>query len=152
MLIVSEVALAVMLLVGAGLFVSSFVRLMRIDIGISYDKVLTLPVYPRVDFNAPKEQRDRDLARAAAIVSDVIAKAKAIPGVTSASAISGGLPLSGNWSRSISRCGRLNGSGFGQSAGPSRIKVLHYQRLAHFQAQTRILPQSPLDQYLRGAL
>ena len=98
LLIVSEVALAVVLLVGAGLFVSSFVRLMRIDVGINYDKVLTLPVYPRVDF-ASKENRERDMAVAANVVAQVIEQAQALPGVTSASAISGGLPLSGNWSR-----------------------------------------------------
>ena len=97
-LVVSEVALAVVLLVGAGLFVSSFVRLMRIDVGIDYDKVLTLPVYPRVDFGS-KENRERDMAVAANVVAQVIEKAQTLPGVTSASAISGGLPLSGNWSR-----------------------------------------------------
>ena len=97
-LIVSEVALAVVLLVGAGLFVSSFVRLMRIDVGIDYDKVLTLAVYPDVDFSTP-QKRDQTMGAATNVVAQVIEKAQALPGVTAVSAISGGLPLSGNWSR-----------------------------------------------------
>ena len=39
-LVVAEVALAVMLLVGAGLFIGSFIRLMRVDTGVDYHNVL----------------------------------------------------------------------------------------------------------------
>lgn len=45
-LVVAEVALAVMLLVGAGLFIGSFIRLMRIDTGLDYQNVLVLSVSP----------------------------------------------------------------------------------------------------------
>ena len=47
-LVVAEVALAVMLLVGAGLFVGSFVRLMRIEPGFDYSNVMVFNVAPRV--------------------------------------------------------------------------------------------------------
>ena len=40
-LLVAEVALAVMLLVGAGLFVSSFVKLVRVDLGTDIDDIQT---------------------------------------------------------------------------------------------------------------
>ena len=43
-LVVAEVALAVMLLVGAGLFTGSFVQLMRIDPGFDYRNVIALNV------------------------------------------------------------------------------------------------------------
>lgn len=39
MLVVSEVALAVVLLVGAGLFTASFVQLMRIDTGFDHERL-----------------------------------------------------------------------------------------------------------------
>ena len=45
-LVVAEVALAVMLLVGAGLFIGSFIRLMRVDTGVDYHNVLVLSVSP----------------------------------------------------------------------------------------------------------
>ena len=43
-LVVAEVALAVILLVGAGLFTGSFVRLMRVDPGFDYHNVIALNV------------------------------------------------------------------------------------------------------------
>ena len=43
-LVVCELAFAVVLLVGAGLFVGSFVRVMRIDTGFDYRRVLVLNV------------------------------------------------------------------------------------------------------------
>ena len=46
-LVVAEVALAVVLLVGAGLFASSFGRLMRIDPGFDYKRILAVSVGPR---------------------------------------------------------------------------------------------------------
>ncbi len=47
-LVVCELAFAVVLLVGAGLFVGSFVRVMRIDTGFDYHRVLVLNVGVRV--------------------------------------------------------------------------------------------------------
>jgi putative ABC transport system permease protein len=48
LLVVTEVALSVVLLVGAALFIGSFIALMRIDPGFSPDHVLTASVAPRV--------------------------------------------------------------------------------------------------------
>src|SRR5256886_6149936 len=47
MLVVAEVALAVVLLVGASLFIGSFIALMRIDPGFDPERVLTAQVAPR---------------------------------------------------------------------------------------------------------
>jgi putative ABC transport system permease protein len=55
-LVVAEVALAVVLLVGAGLFIGSFIRLMNVDTGLDYRNVLALSVGVRVqgsDFEEP---------------------------------------------------------------------------------------------------
>ena len=56
-LVIAEVALAVVLLVGAGLFTRSFVRLMRVDTGLDYHNVLVLNVGIRFDFNKPDEYK-----------------------------------------------------------------------------------------------
>ena len=61
-LLIAEVALAVVLLVGSGLFVSSFVKLMRVDLGIDLDRVLTMRVQPKVDFGS-RRSRSADGAR-----------------------------------------------------------------------------------------
>ncbi len=98
LLLVAEVALAVVLLVGAGLFVSSFVKLTRVDLGIDTRHVLTVSVSPRIDFS--KEHIDADMARAAVTMRDVLTRARALPGVEVAAIASGSTPLSTGWSRS----------------------------------------------------
>lgn len=106
-LLVTEVAMAVVLLIGAGLFISSFVSLVRVDIGIDTGHVLTVGVYPPVDFNADKAGRDRDMARAATLLWQVLDRARAMPGVQAAAVASGTTPLSGGFSRgSLTRPGR----------------------------------------------
>jgi putative ABC transport system permease protein len=97
-LVIAEVALAVVLLVGAGLFVSSFVRLTNVDIGLDHHNVLTVPVYPPFVFSDPV-QRGAGMARAAVLVPQVIARVRQLPGVLKVGGIANGLPLSGSWSR-----------------------------------------------------
>jgi putative ABC transport system permease protein len=48
-LVIIEVALAVVLLVGAALFIGSFVSLMRIDLGFTAEHVLTAQISPRLE-------------------------------------------------------------------------------------------------------
>lgn len=97
-LVVAEVALAVVLLVGAGLFLSSFIRVSRVSIGLDYTRVLTVPVNVPFVFSDPK-QRQAAMARAETLVPQVIDRVRHLPGVTDVSAIANGLPLSGNWAR-----------------------------------------------------
>jgi putative ABC transport system permease protein len=95
-LVVAEIALAVVLLVGAGLFIGSFARLQRIDLGLDYHNVLALNVNVRVVGN--------DFATAfrqgAAHVDRVVRAVRDVPGVDSVAAVSGGMPLTSSWSRS----------------------------------------------------
>jgi predicted permease len=97
-LVMSEVALAVVLLVGAGLFLSSFVRLTGINIGLDHRNVLTVPIYPPFVFS-DTAQRAAGMARAEILVPQAIERVSLLPGVVAVGAIANGLPLSGSWSR-----------------------------------------------------
>lgn len=95
-LVVGEVALASLLLVGAGLFVASFARLMRIDPGYDYRHVLALGIAtpgptPRM---TPSEE-DAARQRAKARIDQVSSAVRAVPGVLGAEAVDAGAPLSG---------------------------------------------------------
>lgn len=96
----SEVALAVVLLVGAGLFLTSFVRLTSINLGLDHRNVLTVPVYPPFVFS-DATQREAGMARADLLVPQAIERVRQLPGILTVGAIANGLPLSGNWSRTV---------------------------------------------------
>jgi putative ABC transport system permease protein len=97
-LVVAEVALAVVLLVGAGLFTRSFVRLMRVDTGLDYHNVLVLNVGIRFDFNKPGEYQ-RVLPQGRVYLEQMVQAVSRVPGVEQAAVVGGGLPLTGSWSR-----------------------------------------------------
>jgi predicted permease len=101
LLVVAEVALAVVLLVGAGLFISSFAKLMRIDPGFDYRHVLVLDVGVRPDPKLSGRAMFDDMSkRGGPYIEQVLAAVRAVPGVEAAAAVQGGLPLTGSWSRS----------------------------------------------------
>jgi predicted permease len=88
-LVVAEVALAVVLLVGAALFLGSFIRLMRIDPGFAPDGILTMQLYSQTR----PGQRPPDWSTAfAQIVERLDQDQKA--GIVHASAVAPGIPLS----------------------------------------------------------
>ena len=112
LLVVAEVALAVILLVGAGLFIGSFVRLVRIDPGLDYRNVIALNIglrlMPGEKFGPAFSERGAHYVRQAA---DAVSR---VPGVEMVGTVSGGTPLAGGWSRTrISLPGRgpLEGEG-----------------------------------------
>jgi len=98
-LVVIEMSLAVVLLVGAGLFTSSFATVSRIDLGIDYDRVLAVHVVPKVEKSSP-DGLNVALMRLQNLGSDVVTRVGEVPGVERAAAFSGGLPLSGSYYRS----------------------------------------------------
>ena len=95
-LVVAEVALAVVLLVGAGLFIGSFAKLMRVDPGFDYSNVLVVDVGPQIVGGNYKEA----MKHAHAYIGQMLEAVQRVPGVERAGANSGGLPLTGSWSRS----------------------------------------------------
>lgn len=93
-LVVSEIALAVVLTIGAGLFLSSFVRVANVDIGLDPRNVLTMKVWPKFDSSKPAS-RESAVARSAAAIPEILDRVSAIPGVVSAGFMAGDLPLTG---------------------------------------------------------
>jgi putative ABC transport system permease protein len=86
-LVIGEFALALALLAGAGLAIHSFLNLLRVDLGLRTDHVLTfyLPV---------PDSRPKDPEKIIAYYKQILSSVSAVPGVTSASAMTG-LPLFG---------------------------------------------------------
>jgi putative ABC transport system permease protein len=87
-LVVVEVSLAVVLLVGATLFIGSFVRVMRLDVGFEGDRVLTAQIFPQI--HPGQDPRSMDLGPA---FEDIIARLRHVPGIVEASAAAPGIPL-----------------------------------------------------------
>jgi putative ABC transport system permease protein len=85
-LVVLEVALAVLMLVGAALLVQTFVRLTRVDAGFRSDNVLTLEI--------ALSQSSYPGRAAVSFFDRLLDRLAALPGVEAAGATSG-LPLSG---------------------------------------------------------
>lgn len=89
LLVVSQVALSLLLFIGAGLLLRSFVRLLHVDPGFDPENVLTMDVsLPTVKYARPEQQ--------IAFFDEVLRRVSALPGVRDA-ATSAALPL--GWKR-----------------------------------------------------
>jgi putative ABC transport system permease protein len=87
-LVVFEVALSLVLLVGAGLLTRSFLSLLKTNPGFNSDNVMTMSlVLPALKY--------KELPQRAAFYSDLVQRAKAYPGVESAAVVNY-LPLGGS--------------------------------------------------------
>jgi predicted permease len=101
-LVTSEVALALLLLIASGLAIKSFARLLHVNAGFVPDHVLTFTI------NLPDTydpQRDQDLLRIGAaprvidFFENLLARIEQLPGVKAAGSVSS-LPLKGeNWGK-----------------------------------------------------
>jgi putative ABC transport system permease protein len=86
-LVVTEVALAMMLLIGAGLLIRSFVQLQQVRPGFNAEQLLTMQVpLPRAKYSEP--------AQVLSFYDRLLARVSAVPGVRSA-AVSSSLPPNG---------------------------------------------------------
>lgn len=102
-LVVSEVALALVLLVGAALFIASFISVIRIHPGVDTHNVLSVqvtpPVVPGSFVAAPNN-----------VLADIVRQIEQRAGVEQAAVIFGGLPLrGGNMSGQMRVPGRVTG-------------------------------------------
>ncbi len=90
-LVVTEVALAVMLLTGAGLLVRSLGEVLAVDPGFAPDHLVTM----EVDASGPRYREDSTLWRAQGQILEAV---RAVPGAVAAGFASQ-IPLSGNFDR-----------------------------------------------------
>ncbi len=94
-IMVAQVALAVVLLVGASLFLASFANVMRLDLGFDY-KPLTMVRVNAILRSVPPEGRAAERARASAVVDDARVAVARVPGIEGVAFMgTGGAPLSG---------------------------------------------------------
>jgi putative ABC transport system permease protein len=90
-LVVAEFSLSLILLIGAGLMVRTFLRLSEVQPGFRSENVVTMPVaLPRTRYREPQKQAE--------FFERLLAKLRALPGVEAAGGISD-LPLSGQDNR-----------------------------------------------------
>jgi putative ABC transport system permease protein len=94
LLVVSEIAMSLVLLVGAGLMIQSFLRLRSVNIGVDTKNVLTATVL------LPRAKYTQDDQRTA-FFKQLMERVRNLPGVEAASA-TGTLPLGGStWGRGL---------------------------------------------------
>jgi len=74
LLVVSEIALTLVLLVGAGLFVRSFIRLMRVDPGFNPENLLTMQI-------AVPQSQNSKVPQMLAYYDELFKRIEALPGV-----------------------------------------------------------------------
>ncbi len=86
-LVVSEIAFACVLLVGAGLLIRSFVKVLDVNMGFNPERVASLRADPEQDFKSQEE--------ANAYFDELLRRAKSVPGVVAAG-LTDSLPLGRN--------------------------------------------------------
>jgi putative ABC transport system permease protein len=98
-LVVSEIALALILLAGAGLLTNSFARLLRVPLGFNPKNVLTAELF------LPEATESASDARSTQTLAAMLAGVRGLPGIQSASFVNC-LPISGGVSTDFSIVGR----------------------------------------------
>jgi putative ABC transport system permease protein len=93
LLVVTEVAVSLVLLIGAGLLINSFLRLRSVDPGFKVDNLLTMSVV------LPRE-RYPNFERRTSFYTDLLARVQSLPGVRSA-AVTSWIPLAATQGDSI---------------------------------------------------
>ena len=97
-LVVSQFALACVLLVGAALLIQSFLRVLDVKLGFQPERAATLRIDPGAQFSS--------LAQQDAFIDDMLHRTRSIPGVAAAG-ISDVLPMDGDRSWQVSGQGQV---------------------------------------------
>lgn len=106
-LVISEVALACVLLVGAGLLLRSFLHVLDVDLGFQPSHAAAMKLDYNLDFTGADtpQKRGAVLQKGGAVLQEMLKQIEAIPGVESAGT-SDYLPLQGNRSWGFAPKGR----------------------------------------------
>jgi putative ABC transport system permease protein len=108
LLVIAEVALALVLLVASGLMVRSFIKLRHVDVGFTEHNVLTLRVpLPEAKYPTPKTADDPNDPPGLVFYEKLLERVRVLPGVESATAATL-LPLGAGqgWGKFLSIDGR----------------------------------------------
>jgi predicted permease len=97
-LVVSEIAFACILLIGAGLLIRSFVRVLDVNLGFQPEGAAALRIDPSFRISSITQQNS--------FIDDVLDRARAVPGVRAAG-ITDVLPLGGDRSWAVSAMGHV---------------------------------------------
>jgi predicted permease len=97
-LVVSEIGFACILLVGAGLLMRSFVRVLDVQLGFQPERAAALRIDPSF--------RIASLAQQNSFIDDVLSRTRSVPGITAAG-ITDTLPLRDDRSWSVSARGKI---------------------------------------------
>jgi predicted permease len=117
-LVVSEVALACVLLVGAGLMLRSFLRVLDVDLGFQPGRTAAI----KIDYDDGSKRERRG-----AILQEILRRVSAIPGIQSAGIVDM-LPLDRNRSGGLRAKGRIYGPGDDPGAAFEYIVTPGYLR------------------------
>ena len=112
LLVIAEVALALVLLVGSGLMVRSFIKLRKVDVGFTAHNVLTMRVpLPPAKYPTPLTETDPRDPAGLAFYEELLTRLRALPGVQGATAATI-LPLGAGdgWGKFLSIEGRIETS------------------------------------------
>lgn len=142
LLVVFEVAMALMLLIGSGLMIKSFIRLQRVEPGFNPENILT------AEISLPGSKY-RELHEIATFYQQTLNRIAGLPGVQSAS-VTQALPLSGN-NNNLTVV--IKGSSFpnGQypsadyrSVGPDYFRTMGIQTLSGREFSDKDVADTPL--------
>ena len=100
LLVITEVALALVLLVGSGLMIRSFLKLRNVDTGLTAVNVLTMRIpLPEAKYPEPQTAQDPTEPAGLRFSEQLVARVKSLPGVETAS-VATAIPLrGGGWGK-----------------------------------------------------
>ncbi|HEY0380182.1 MAG TPA: ABC transporter permease [Pyrinomonadaceae bacterium] len=123
LLVVAEVALSLVLLVGAGLLIKSFLRLSNVDVGFKPTNVLSMQLsLAQVSYPEPRQR--------AAFYDQLVSRVESLPGVQAAGTVSE-LPLSGQENDTFFNIEGKPAAAFGSTENDANIRGISP---AYFQA------------------